>query len=266
MNGTKFPHLRSALAGGVVAALLVTAVPAASAAVSDALRLGTVNFSRGRTTTLVGRGDSAVLKIVNRGGGTALNLRVADDVPPLRVNSTSRVRRLNADLLDGEHATAFLGVEDTAADSDLLGNYPLGVVSGAGAVSVRDGSPISNRLVVDVPEGTSWIMVGIEVLFRNPDPETPIFCAVRYQQGEISGTAFETTAVPVVTPNSRDETVQVCRGVAVVPVPASYATDHPASGPIEVTRQFSKGDDVELIAVAENLLWAMPIVTDLTQP
>jgi hypothetical protein len=75
------------------------------------------NFNLGQKNTvnrlsqLVGATDSAMLRIINTNAGTnatALDLRVEPGVAPLKVNSSTQVSNLNADLVDGRSASSFL--------------------------------------------------------------------------------------------------------------------------------------------------------------
>ena len=51
---------------------------------------------------------------------TALTLEVDPKKPPMRINSFTRVDRLNADLLDGRESNQFITITDKASDSDEL--------------------------------------------------------------------------------------------------------------------------------------------------
>jgi hypothetical protein len=75
------------------------------------------NFNLGKKNTvdrlsqLVGSADNAFLRIVNEDAGTnatALDLRVEPGVTPMKVNSSTQVSNLNADLVDGHSASSFL--------------------------------------------------------------------------------------------------------------------------------------------------------------
>ena len=58
---------------------------------------------------LVGSVDNAMLRVTNNNTGasaTALDLRVAQDKPPMKVNSSQKVNNLNADQLDGNDSSA----------------------------------------------------------------------------------------------------------------------------------------------------------------
>jgi hypothetical protein len=87
-------HLATAVATVSAAALVVVGLDYTTYAVTgDSLLLGRINHAD-RTTT-----------IVRHGGGVALSLKSRHGSPSLRVSSSARVRRLNADLLDGRNAT-----------------------------------------------------------------------------------------------------------------------------------------------------------------
>jgi hypothetical protein len=87
-------HLSTAVATVSAAALVVVGLDYTTYAVTgDSLLLGRINHA-GSTTT-----------IVRHGSGVALALKSGHRSPSLRVSSTARVRRLNADLLDGSNAS-----------------------------------------------------------------------------------------------------------------------------------------------------------------
>ena len=108
-------HLTTAIAGGLIAALLVMTLPVL-AGDGDFLVLGEKNTARRRT------------KVTTKGGFVFRNVRADTPAaefevvsgPPFAVNSSETVSGLSADLLDGMEAAAFLGVTEQAADSDLL--------------------------------------------------------------------------------------------------------------------------------------------------
>ena len=53
------------------------------------------------TSSLTGSTKHSMPSVTNKGGGTALSLQVAKGKPPFSVNSSARVSKLNAGLLDG---------------------------------------------------------------------------------------------------------------------------------------------------------------------
>jgi hypothetical protein len=110
-------HLRSAFLGGLVAAMIVSALPAVAAQVGDALSLGESNRVNAQTI-LRGRAISNLTIISDARGdtnGTALDLRVRAGNPPMKVNSSDLVEGLNADFVDGLHASQFARQSDLAA-------------------------------------------------------------------------------------------------------------------------------------------------------
>ncbi len=93
------------------------------------------NTSTANTTqnaTAIGATNNSVsspaMRATNAGYGTALELNVACNPfasacfkpAPMKVNSETKVANLNADQLDGQDSTAFLGANQKAADSELL--------------------------------------------------------------------------------------------------------------------------------------------------
>lgn len=111
-----------ALATGAVvicAVVLGAATVALAAAPGDPFRLGKVNAIN-KVTKLVGKANSPRLVIDNNGNGVALSLQVKPGRPPMQVNSTRKVARLNADRLDNLDQSAFLRKNGKAADADRL--------------------------------------------------------------------------------------------------------------------------------------------------
>jgi hypothetical protein len=137
----------------VLALVLGVATMALAAVPGDPFRLGKVN-SIDRLSTLVGTATSPILKVENKGTGTALHLKVQDGKPPLAVTSKGRVPRLNSDMVDGKHAGAFLPKGATAADSEKLGgkdaseftSYKRTVVASPVGSATENGSALRNAL------------------------------------------------------------------------------------------------------------------------
>lgn len=91
------------LIGILIGALVVGSLPV-GAAVGDAAILGAVNNSGGHETTFRGHGGDGVLKIRNTTKNPALDLRVDGNAAPMVLDSTRRVKKLNADRVDGFQA------------------------------------------------------------------------------------------------------------------------------------------------------------------
>lgn len=122
-------NTRAALIGALVAAVVMLTLPVV-AAVGDPLKLGQAN-SADAATSLSGSSTASLRITNNRASSPALDLRVAAGSPPFKVNSTTRVRYLNADLLDGKHVgffapathshdASYLAIGGKAADADLI--------------------------------------------------------------------------------------------------------------------------------------------------
>lgn len=84
-----------------VATMALAAVP------GDPFQLGQLNTIN-RVSTLVGNTTGPMLRVENKGAGPAANLKVQAGKPPMAVNSTGRIPKLNADMVDGKHAGAFV--------------------------------------------------------------------------------------------------------------------------------------------------------------
>lgn len=142
MKSSENGMLRGAVLGSaigfVAGMLLLAAFPAVAdpggavaAEPGDPLRLARIN-GIDQMTVLRGAPEGQLLRLRNTDpDGTALQLRVEPGNPPLWVSSSTRVSRLNADMVDGRHAEAFataghdhdldyLAVTGKAADADLL--------------------------------------------------------------------------------------------------------------------------------------------------
>ena len=103
---TRTTRFRSALLAAA-AALVLTAPLALAGSGGGVFKLGTTNTVK-RSSTLRGTASGPLLKLINGGTGAGLLIHVRAGVPPLKVNSAAKVAHLNADLLDGKNASAFL--------------------------------------------------------------------------------------------------------------------------------------------------------------
>ena len=71
---------------------------------------------------------------VNKGTGAAASFRTQGSVPfAIRDTNNGVVQHLNSDLVDGKHATDFLGRSERAVDSALLGGNPASAFLGSTA-------------------------------------------------------------------------------------------------------------------------------------
>jgi hypothetical protein len=110
------------------AVVLGVATTALAAVPGDPFKLGQTNTIN-NMSTLVGSVNNAMLKIDNYdagGSATALDLRVEPGQAPMKVDSGTKVDKLNADKLDGKDESAFLGTDEqaaSAANSDELNSF-----------------------------------------------------------------------------------------------------------------------------------------------
>jgi hypothetical protein len=116
---TRRGYFLAGLAGVCVGVLLAGSVlwafVSAEAATGDPMTLGRTNLA-GRATKLRSRAPST-LKLVNtRNTGVPLDLVAEPGQPPLKVNRTTRVANLNADLVDGQHANQLIRVAHAETD------------------------------------------------------------------------------------------------------------------------------------------------------
>jgi hypothetical protein len=98
-------------------------------------------------TFILGQANTAEnVSTLTNSAGPALSLRSPSGSPPLQVNRTVKVDRLNADLLDGIDSTAFarLGMTNTGARTTLSNpdGVPLRLTSKPGAAPLQVGSPV----------------------------------------------------------------------------------------------------------------------------
>ena len=106
----------------MLAVVLGVGTTALAAVPGDPFKLGRIN-TIAKITQLVGSADDALLRIDNDSKGataTALDLQVQPTRPPMKVNSFTKVDKLNADLLDGRESNQFVTITDKASDSDKL--------------------------------------------------------------------------------------------------------------------------------------------------
>ena len=100
----------------------------------DLGRLNTVN----RISQLAGSTNNAMLRVDNNNAGTnasALDLQVEPGLTPMKVNSSTQVTNLNADLVDGRSASSFV------ANS----TYRLGQGQERAGTQLGDGSKVLSQ-------------------------------------------------------------------------------------------------------------------------
>jgi hypothetical protein len=85
---------------------------------------GTAYAATGGTFILGKHNTATSVSSLTNTEGTALSLSSTSTTPPLRVNNSVQVPKLNASLLGGQAASAFLPITGTAANSSELGGQP----------------------------------------------------------------------------------------------------------------------------------------------
>jgi hypothetical protein len=109
----------------------------AGTGVGDVFNLGKANTVN-RISSLVGSTDNPMLRITNNNAGTdatALTLQVKPGLTPMKVNSSTQVSNLNADLVDGRSASSFV------ANS----TYRLGQGQERAGAELSDGSKVLSQ-------------------------------------------------------------------------------------------------------------------------
>lgn len=116
----------SSMAKGVVIGAVVSTVALGSATAFAGTGIGAV-FNLGKTntvnasSTLTATTSGRSLNVVNKGTGPGLGVTVGAGKAPLVVNpEAGKAVNLDADKLDGQDASAFLGAGAKANDADLL--------------------------------------------------------------------------------------------------------------------------------------------------
>lgn len=138
----------------VILALVVgvaSTVSAHSGVDNKLFHLGHSNSASKPTSLVSTLADAAksALIVQNKSGGPALDLRVgnattpANDVAPMSVNSNEVVTNLNADTLDGQEASAFLGANAKAADADKLDGLDSTQFIQGGGMAQRGAAAVS---------------------------------------------------------------------------------------------------------------------------
>ncbi len=139
-------HFVSGLAGVLVGAMLVGG-PSAVAAIGDAIKIGTTNSGNARTT-VQGSQDKALVKIVNTGTTNDNALQLQSDGPNLRVSNGKKIKKLNADRVDGYSANQLI----RAAHAETLNAAD---ANGA-TVSLSIDAPVNGTLVIGGTVNGEW--------------------------------------------------------------------------------------------------------------
>ena len=92
---------------GLIAGVVIVSPAVAGTGIGALFNLGRANTVN-RTTTLTGTTSGRILALAITGTGSALSLSTRAGQAPMTVTSSTRVAHLNADLLDGLDASAFV--------------------------------------------------------------------------------------------------------------------------------------------------------------
>lgn len=161
----------------MMAVVLGVGTTALAAVPGDPLRLAKTNTINA-LTQLTGTANSALLKIDNASKGpnaTALELSTDPKRPPMKVDSSTKVGNLNADLLDGKDPAAFLPAGAKARDS-----FNSDFASFAGRAQNADFAADANNL--DGKDSTAFLPVDayVKTELRVGDPNKTnlgvVFC------------------------------------------------------------------------------------------
>jgi hypothetical protein len=142
------------LLGVIVALTRATAsIDARASEVGSVFKLGVTNTVNA-ISKLTGSVAGSSLQIINSStatGATALELQVTPGKPPLKINRTTKVANLNADLLDGSDSTQLAPVLRAQEDATDVGT----TVSGTTEVnSVPIEVPVDGVLLIS---GTAYV-------------------------------------------------------------------------------------------------------------
>jgi hypothetical protein len=172
MNTSGF--LKGVVVGTVVGTtLLLSAAAFAGSGIGGVFNLGTTNAVNG-STALQGSTNGSQLRVTNTNTGanaSGIGIVTPDNVPPLAVHSKARVVNLNADTLDGKHASQLVAGGGQAlhvhlATPNPFGNQTFLVLPGMGQI---EGSCFNtgvglfwrNTLEPDTAIDDWWVVNGV---------------------------------------------------------------------------------------------------------
>lgn len=141
---------------------------------------------------------NAVSKLIKKGPGPALDLRVGSG-PPLRVNSSAKIANLNADRVDGKDSThlGVNGLERVLAQSAFNSDSPkiVTAVCPVGKVVVGTGANVAGGKSGAPPNAET------NVVIDDIDPEVNTVQVWAYEEGPIGDNwGVDATAICATAP------------------------------------------------------------------
>lgn len=147
----------SALMGAVIGGLVVASLSPAGAATGDPVLAGMTNSANAPTV------------LAGLSGAVPLGLQSARGVPPMQVNSTARVARLNADRVDNYHADGLARVAFCADDD------------------APDGADYACSMEITAPSNGYLVMSGSADVWRSTDGADLAHCEFALDGEEVIG-------------------------------------------------------------------------------
>ncbi|MGZ4617970.1 MAG: hypothetical protein ACXV3F_04455 [Frankiaceae bacterium] len=135
------------VAGAAAIAVGIALFPAGASAAVSYLILGRTNYTAAQTN-------------INNTAGTPLGLYAKSGYAPMYVNSTKQVARLNADYVDGYHASALAKVN---SKTGIVPATDAGAVCPTGTIATGGGGSVyklnADNTITDIPtyySGPDW--------------------------------------------------------------------------------------------------------------
>jgi hypothetical protein len=216
-------HLWSGLAGGVIAALLLTIVPV-GAAQGDPVRAGQLTKSGGHVTRLKGKGNPT-LRLINKNNNPALEIRVESDTAPMQINSSVLVDNLNADRLDNRHANTMIRVA-----GDYSSNLPDGTILDQDVLAATITAPTAGFLVM-TGSSDSWT--------ANTSTDT-FECSFEVNNSTVTGSVRQTRPSETSTYSLADQDDCTTHGFATVGA-GTYTVAYNISSANDADLRFDEG-------------------------
>ncbi|WP_370249087.1 hypothetical protein [Nocardioides sp.] len=198
------------------------ALAVVGAAVALVAGVDAVSYAATGKPLLLGRANKAPATTTLTAPGTPLSLKGAAARPPLKVNSSTKVRRLNADLLDGLDAAALRTTARvfTRSLTDVTATTTtVPIAPGSYLVSYSHYFPVTTLgttrgrcfLVADTPSGTRYLaeqigtdpqggpigVSGSALVTLEPEGELDLRCSTPLSYSTTASQPQQVVAVPV---------------------------------------------------------------------